>query len=88
MVNGLDIPVPSRARKREHLVSPPIGTALKLAAHVAMREEQVSKSELARRLEIDEKEVRRMLDPRHPTKADRLEGALRALGRRVEVHVA
>ena len=42
---------------------------------------------LAARLECDEKEVRRMLDPRHPTKLPRIEQALVALGKRLVVSV-
>jgi antitoxin HicB len=45
----------------------------------------VSKSELARRLGLDEKEARRMLNPRYATKVAALERVLHALGKRVEV---
>jgi antitoxin HicB len=31
----------------------------------------------------DEKEIRRMLDPRHPTKLPRIDAALAVLGRRL-----
>lgn len=44
--------------------------------------------ELARRLNCDEKEVRRLLDPRHGSKLSRMENAMRALGRKLVVHVA
>ena len=86
--DGEDIPVASRARKGEHLVSPPVGTALKLAAYLALRDAKISRSELARRLDLDEKEIRRVLDPKHATKAKRLENVLHALGRRIDVSVA
>jgi len=88
MLNDMEIPQPTDAETGEYLVSVPVGTALKLSVYLAMREDHVSKSELARRMGVDEKEVRRALDPRHPTKAPRLEHALHALGRRVEVRVA
>jgi antitoxin HicB len=55
---------------------------------MAMNELHVSKSELARRMHVHEKEARRMLDPRHPTKVPTLERALSALGRRAEVSVS
>ena len=61
--------------------------ALKAAVHVALRDSGVSKSELARRMQVDEKEARRMLDPRHPTKVPTLERALAVLGRRAEIEV-
>ncbi|MBS0437827.1 MAG: type II toxin-antitoxin system HicB family antitoxin [Proteobacteria bacterium] len=88
LAGGMDVPAPSVARRGERLVSPPVGTALKLAVYLAMREANVSKSDLARRLDVDEKEIRRALDPRHATKSARLEEALHALGRRVELQVA
>ena len=43
--------------------------------------------EAARRLGLDEKEARRMLDPRHGTKVSTLERALHLLGKRVELVV-
>jgi antitoxin HicB len=53
-----------------------------------MKKVGITQIELARRLRIDEKEARRMLDPHHPTKADRLERALAVLGRYVELCVS
>ena len=85
--DGLTIPPPSVAKKREHLVSLPVGTAMKAALYAAMAEQGVSKSELARRMQLHEKEARRMLDPRHATKVPSLERALRVLGRRVDLVV-
>lgn len=85
--DGLEIPAPSAPKRGERLVATPITTALKAAVYLAMREQNVSKSELARRMRIQEKEARRMLDPRHPTKVPTLERALAALGRRAEVAV-
>lgn len=86
--DSLDIPAPTRARHGERMVSTPITTALKTAVYLAMREQRVSKSELARRMRMDEKEARRMLDPRHPTRVPTLERALSALGRRAEIAVS
>lgn len=82
------IPVPSRVRKGEYPVSAPVSTALKLSVLLAMRSQQVSNTELARRLGVDEKEVRRALDPHHGTRVPRLEAALHALGSRVEVRTS
>jgi antitoxin HicB len=53
-----------------------------------MGEQRVTKSELARRMRVHEKEARRMLDPKHPTKVPTLERALAALGRRADVTVS
>jgi antitoxin HicB len=38
-------------------------------------------------MQVNEKEARRMLDPKHPTKVPTLERALAALGRRAEIEV-
>lgn len=85
--DSLKIPEPSRPKRGERLVATPVTTALKAAVYLAMREQGVTKIELARRMKMDEKEARRMLDPNHPTKVPTLERALTALGRRAEVAV-
>jgi antitoxin HicB len=82
-----DMPVASEAQRGEVLIAVPIGTAMKAALYLAMREQGVNKSELARRLGMDEKEARRMLDPKHSTKVPRLERALHLLGKRPELRI-
>lgn len=84
---GLEVPAPSPAASGQAVVAPPVHTALKAALHLAMREAHVNKSELARRMDLDEKEARRILDLRHATRIPTIERALRALGKRVEVRV-
>lgn len=78
-----EFPPPSRRRRGEFLVSPPAETVAKAALYVAMRSARVSKSELARRLKVDEKEVRRLLDPHHPSKLPRIARAVDALGQKL-----
>ncbi len=85
IADGLDIPAPSSPRKTQVLVPVPAPTAAKAALYLAMREAQVRNTELARRLGCDEKEVRRMLDPSHPTKLPRIQQALQVLGKRLVV---
>lgn len=62
--------------------------AAKLAVLEAFREAGISKSEFGRRLGKDEKEVRRILDPRHNTKLSTLTVALRELGQQLVIGVA
>ena len=88
IMDGLEIPVASRAKHGERAVAVPVHTALKAALYLTMRECGITRVELARRLRIDEKEARRMLDPHHATKAERLEQALAILGRHAELRVA
>ena len=59
--------------------------AAKAWFYLALRDAGSTRAQLARRLGLDEKEVRRMLNPRHPTKLPRIEQALAALGRRLVV---
>jgi len=59
----------------------PAQTAAKAALYLALRETGITKSELAARLGCDEKEVRRLLDPRHSSKLPRIQKALAILGK-------
>jgi antitoxin HicB len=86
--DGRDIPMPSDAKRGERMVSMPPSMALKAAVYLAVREAGISNSELARRMRLDEKEARRILDPHHPTKLPRIEEALSVLGRHVELSLA
>jgi antitoxin HicB len=61
--------------------------AAKLALHEAMLEGGVGNVELAKRLGLDEKAVRRLRDPLHRSHIGAVETALRALGRRLVVEV-
>ena len=84
---GKALPKP-RARGRnlvEIAVAPDV--AAKLAVLESFFAAGITKSELARRIGKDEKEVRRILDPKHATKLPALTAALRALGKRLVVGV-
>lgn len=84
------IPTPSRRRNGEHLVPVPPDMAAKAAFVLALRESGLSRNAFARRLGVDEKVVRRMLDPRHHTATNRIHKALRVLGQELiaESHAA
>jgi antitoxin HicB len=82
-----DIPVPSPPRRGQRLVPVPLWIAGKLALYLAMREQGISNSELARRLGVRETVVRRMLDPDHDTKSEKLQAALEVLGKRFVITV-
>jgi antitoxin HicB len=77
-----------RARKRVgRKVAPHATDVLKIAVVEAWLASGLSKSEFARLLGVDEKEARRILDADAATKADRLEQALAALGRKLHIAV-
>jgi len=80
---GKDLPVPTTARRGERLVAPPVEAVAKAALYVALRESRISKVELARQLGVDEKEVRRLLDPHYPSKIPRIAEAIALLGKRL-----
>jgi len=81
------IPKASRAARGERLIPVPAPMAAKAALYLTMAEARVTKAQLARKLGCDEREVRRMLDPRHATKLPRIKEALEALGKRLVVGV-
>lgn len=83
---GDPIPEPSPAGDRP-LVPVPAQTAAKAALYLALRETGITKADLADRLGCDEKEVRRLLDPRHPSKLPRIQKALAALGKGLSVRL-
>ena len=81
------IPKPSKQRHGERRTPVAMYLAPKLALFSAMERSGVNNSELARRLGVTELVVRRMLNPKHETKAGKIETALRALGKEAVVHV-
>jgi antitoxin HicB len=80
--DGRPLPQPSAANGRP-VVDVPILAAAKLALHQAKLAAGLSNVALARLLDVDEREVRRMLDVTHNTKIAQIEGALRVLKGRV-----
>jgi antitoxin HicB len=85
IVTGLSVPPPSRLKRGQRAVPLAAQTAAKAALYIALQDAQITKAELAKRLQCDEKEVRRLLDPRHPSKLPRIESALAAVGHRLIV---
>jgi antitoxin HicB len=80
------LPRPSAAQGRP-MIAVTILEAAKLALHDAMVAGKVSNVDLARRLGLDEKAVRRLRDPLHRSHVGQVEVALHELGRRVELLV-
>jgi antitoxin HicB len=85
IARGDAIPRPSKAKRGQRLVSVPLYLAPKLALYLAMCDRGTRKTELAKRLGVSETVVRRMLDPKHDTKPERIQAALAALGKRIVV---
>jgi antitoxin HicB len=80
------LPTPSPADGRTVIAVPLLASA-KLALHEAKLAAKLSNVELARRLGVDEKEVRRLLDIMHNSRMAHIEAALRALDCHLVVEV-
>jgi antitoxin HicB len=87
IAEGSEIPRASKAARGERLIPVPAPMAAKAALYLAMAEAGVTNVELARKLGCNEKEVRRLLDPRHATKLPRIQAALEVFGKRLIVSV-
>ena len=78
-------PVASQRRRGERLVSPPVESVAKAALYSTLRDAKITKAQLAKRLGIDEKEVRRLLDPHYHSKVPRIAEAISLLGKRLVI---
>ena len=82
-----DIPPPSRraSSASSRVVVCPAEIAQKAALHLAMRDSGVRIVDLARALDLDKTEVRRLLDPGKTAKPERIEAAIVACGMAMRV---
>jgi antitoxin HicB len=85
IARGDEIPPPSKPKRGQRLIGVPLYLAPKLALYLAMRERRIPNTELAKRLGVSETVIRRMLDPKHDTKPEKIQAALGALGKRIVV---
>ena len=88
IARGNDIPPPSKPKRGQHLIDVPLYLAPKLALYLGMRERRIPNTDLAKRLGVSETVVRRMLNPKHNTKPEKIQAALVALGKRIIVTFA
>ncbi|WP_419848790.1 type II toxin-antitoxin system HicB family antitoxin [Candidatus Poriferisocius sp.] len=85
--SGRDVPPPGTPVEQQELVAVPTVVAAKLALYSAMREQEVTKVELARRLSISEAAVRRLVNPDHRSHIGQVNKALAAVGCSLVVEV-
>ena len=78
-------PSPSEPRRGERSISPPVETVAKAALYSSLRDANITKVQLAKQLGIDEKEVRRLLDPHYHSKLPRIAEAISLLGKRLVI---
>jgi antitoxin HicB len=85
--DGRPIPRPGKVG-RHPIVSVTLLEAAKLALHEAMLDQRITNVELAHRLGLDERAVRRLRDLLHRSHIDSVEKALEAVGRRLDAVVS
>ena len=85
--DNLDIPQPSVPKQGDYLVELPLTMVFKTLVYLTFRETAMSKTQLAHQLNLDEKEIRRILDPRHGTKLSTMERVLLTLGKKIEIRL-
>jgi len=73
---GRALPRPSEPRPGQRVVPVPVQVAASLALRGAMRAQGITNVELGRRLGINERAVRRLVDPDHHSTIERLSRAL------------
>jgi antitoxin HicB len=80
------LPTPGPANGR-HVIRPTPQAELKAALHNEMMAQKITKSEMARRLNIAPPNFERVMNFKHKTKLETLSAAFAALGKRLEIRV-
>jgi antitoxin HicB len=83
-----EIPAPSQFHAGQQSVCVPPLVAAKLALYQTMNEQSVTNVKLAHRLGVSEAAVRRLVNPDHSSKIEKVEAALLALGKHLIVEAA
>jgi antitoxin HicB len=82
---GRRVPMPSRPKRGQRAVELPASVSAKVLLLNEMIAQKVRPAALARRLRVTPQEVTRLIDLRHATKIDGIAGALKALGKTLEI---
>ncbi len=82
------VPMPSKPKRGQAMVELSPSVAAKVLLLNEMLRQKVRPIDLARRLGTTKQEVNRLTNLRHPTKIDRIDAALRALGKRLYLDAA
>ncbi len=84
---GKAVPMPSPVKKDMVAISLDETASMKVMLHNEMVKQHVIKAELARRMNIAPQHIKRLLNPKVPTKLTTLSEAFAALGKRLEIRV-
>jgi antitoxin HicB len=82
------VPAPSAPKRGQQVVQLPLSVAAKVLLLNEMLRQKVRPIDLARRIGTTKQEVNRLTDLKHTTKIDRIDAALRALGKRLILDAA
>lgn len=82
------VPLPSKARKGQPVVTLPALEASKVLLWNEMLSQNVRKAELARRLNVHMPQIDRLFDLKHSSKLEFVEQAAKALGKNLAVSLA
>lgn len=81
------VPEPSAQEKDEFLIKLSASISNKILLLNEMVKQNVSQTELAKRLNVSKQSVNRLIDINHATKIDAIDKALNALGKEIEFNV-
>lgn len=79
------VPQPSKPKRGQALVELPVSVSAKVLLLNEMIKQSVRPAELARRLNTTPQEVNRLTNIRHTTRIDGIAGAMKVLGKTLEV---
>ncbi|MDR2075547.1 MAG: type II toxin-antitoxin system HicB family antitoxin [Desulfovibrio sp.] len=82
------VPTPSAPEHGQRVVELPPSLSAKILLLNEMALQDVRPAELARLMKTSPQEVNRLTNLRHTTRIDGIDAALRALGRRMEIHLS
>lgn len=81
------VPLPSQAKRGQHVVELPASLSAKVLLLNEMIPQSVRPAELARRLNTTPQEVNRLTNVRHTTRIDGIAAALKAMGKHLDMRV-
>jgi len=79
------VPTPSKAKRGQPVVELPVSLSAKVLLLNEMIKQKVRPAELARRLHTSPQEVNRLTDIRHTSRIDGIAGAMKMLGKTLEI---
>ena len=79
------VPTPSKAKRGQPVVELPVSLSAKILLLNEMIKQKVRPAELARRLHTSPQEVNRLTDIRHTSRIDGIAGAMKMLGKTLEI---